>query len=402
MSDLMRVGELAQRHLDGLANAIELAELDAALRRDPAAAQRYVQAACLDADLRRLLRVAAVVPTRRVTRRVQRPAARPRLLPWLAVAALVLLALGVGWWELRPAPAIPAPFAQAGQSLPSGSPLTGEVAITGGGTVTLPAGAQAVAAGTADAPELHLDRGTAICQVASRAGRGPFTVVTPHGRLRVVGTAFTVAVADDTSLAVQDGVVEASTSTASVSVGPGGRTRLATGTAPRLFAAVQQTARTASPADWRNNSPGTVAAAAGTGPTGAPVVRFALGKDAAPWASTEWREGVDWRQGTGISLVVLGTGSGTSWSLELFDNAGPGPRPGGRDTYERFIVTFADDVVGWHERRFPFASFVRRQDLWPGLPNDGLGLGAVHGLSLIAGQPAARITVERIGVYAQP
>jgi len=49
------------------------------------------------------------------------------------------------------------------------------------------------------------------------------------------------------------------------------------------------------------------------------------------------------------------------------------------DTAERFVSSFRDDAVGWHEVTVPFSGFTRAADQPPGAPDDGLGLDQVWG-----------------------
>ncbi len=403
--------QLAGRYLDGLATAADLAELQAGLNADPALARVFVAQARLEGDLRLAHRTAAEPTSGRLTERIAQANQagarrsvrrhRPRRSRWLwplALAATLLLATGLLWWTTGLEAIIDCPFAVAGHGVPAGTSLSDSVDLAGGGRIELDAGAEAVADGTVGSPVLQLRRGRANCQVASRAGRGPFTVQTPHGDLRVVGTAFRVEVTDHTDLTVHEGVVEASCAGSIVAVMPGQRVRLTTGLPPSLFQAVDRVVRL----DWNNCNRGTTVASDGTGPTGTPMVKLQLTGVEHPWAGGLWPDGVDWRQASGLSLVYAGTGNGRSLEFELLDN-GPGARESGtgKDSYERFEVSFTDDRPGWQERRFPFTAFVRRKDLWPGMPNDGLTLAQVHGLTLISDRPQDELRIERIGLYTE-
>jgi hypothetical protein len=270
------------------------------------------------------------------------------------------------------------------------------VSINGGGSIVLAPGSTAVADGTPAEPVLRLGRGGADCTVAPRP-QGRFSIVTPHGSLAVVGTAFTVEVGDGTSVAVHEGIVEARAGDQRQAVGPGGVARFGAGAPLRAFLPILRPVPAAAAADW-NNSPGTRVTAVGAGPTGAPALRLDVRAGQVPWASCQWRPGVDWRDADGISLILSGSGSGQRILLEVMDD-GPDSVAGGRDAYERFAVEFRDDVVGWHELRFPFSSFARRKDLWPGMPDDGFGRERVHGISLIPVPAPYSCLIERIGIY---
>ena len=312
-----------------------------------------------------------------------------------------MVAVGILAWLAGSADAhkADAPFTVAGRAVPAGAALAGTVEISGGGSVILAAGSRAVADGTAAEPVLRLEHGSADCTVASRSS-GRFAVATPHGGMSVIGTAFTVAVGEDTRLSVREGTVEATAGGERLAVGPGGIARLGDAGPPRLYRPLLRTIRVATAEEWNNNGPGTSVTVVGPGPTGYPSVRLDFAAGSWPWASCIWRPGVDWRDADGISLVLTGTGSGRRLELELMDD-GPEAMAGGRDGYERFVVGFVDDAIGWHERRFPFTGFARRADLWPGMPNDGFGRERVHGLSLIGPESSARasLQIERIGLY---
>jgi hypothetical protein len=315
----------------------------------------------------------------------------------LPLAAALLAAVGILAWLAGGADpvAIDAPFISAGRAVPPGTALAGTVEIQGGGSVVLEPGSQAEAAGTGSEPVLRLDRGRVACVVAPRT-HGRFSITTPHGRMTVIGTVFSVEVGTDTMLSVREGTVEAIAGEDRQAVGPGAVARFAGGV--RLFRPILRSVRLDSAAAWNNNSPGTRVTAIGRGPTGEPAFRLDIRSGETPWASSLWRPGVDWRDVEGISLVISGTGTGQQVQLEVMDD-GPDPIKGQRDGFERFVVTFTDDVVGWHERRFPFSSFVRRRDLWSGMPDDGFGRARVHGLSLIPAQAPFSCAVERIALY---
>lgn len=410
MSGPSSIENLIARHLDGTAGPAEAAELDLAVRSDPEAAKAFARAALLDAGLRQLHRTAEVtaggitariaIAERRAAQRSARRTAprrrRSRLLAFpllLASAAALLVAVGAVVWLRQPASG---PFTVAGRQVVAGSALHGAVGIAGGGSIELSTDAVAMAAGDARDPVLRLVAGQVRCEVAPR-GEGAFHVETPHGGLRVLGTIFQVAVAENTRLRVERGLVEATAGGIAERVGAGGMALIAPGRPPEAYQAAARLLPTSDLAAWNNNSKGVTVVVAGDGPTGQPALRLDLSARSALWASCVWRPGVDWRDFAGVSLVMEGRGTGAKLQLEIMDN-GPASVSGKRDAYERFLVEFQDDRVGWHERRFHFAAFRRRQDLWPGMPDDGFGRDAVHGFSIIAHAPWQG-RIERVALF---
>jgi beta-glucanase (GH16 family) len=83
----------------------------------------------------------------------------------------------------------------------------------------------------------------------------------------------------------------------------------------------------------------------------------------------------DWSAFNSFAFWLYGTGSGTTLFIDLLENRNPGSTT---DDAERWTVTFADDVVGWHYFEFPFDTFVHKA-IGNGAPNDGLTLEEVHG-----------------------
>jgi ferric-dicitrate binding protein FerR (iron transport regulator) len=412
MTDLARLDVLISRYLDGLAGAADLAELDAAVCASPDAARRFAALARIDGDLRAASRASGGLVAGSITQRIaaaerqasrrsaRRFRTRSQRRRWvLPLAAALVAALGaLAWLAAGSDPVvIDAPFLSAGRAVPSGTVVHGTLEIQGGGSVVLEPGSQAEAAGSAAEPLLRLDRGRVACVVAPRA-HGRFAITTPHGSLSVIGTVFTVEVGADTLLSVREGTVEAIVGEDRQAVSAGAVARLGGGV--RLFKPTLRLLGIDAVSDWNNNSPGVRVTAVGDGPTGAPAVRLDLRSGVNVWASCRWRPAIDWRDADGISLILSGVGSGRQMQLEIMDD-GPEPAAGGRDGFERFVVTFADDVVGWHERRFPFTAFTRRVDLWPGMPNDGFGRERVHGLSLILDGAPFSCDIERIALYRE-
>lgn len=400
--------DLVHRYLDGLAGGDELAYLDHALRTQPAAARALAAAARLDADLRQLHRAdrATAPDTRRIRRRIQPP---QRRLWWPVLAAAAGLVSAIGLWLLLSGPAaappavpvVAAPFTRDGQGLAAGDALAGTVEVAGGGSVELAPGTVAVAAGDARHPVLELRAGTVDCRIAPRQEGTTFAVRTPQGSATVVGTRFRVVVADaSTRVAVAEGTVAvAGADAVATPVRAGGEAVLAAGRPLRVFAPVATVLATA-PAAWNNNSPDAVVTAAGSDPTGRSATRLVAPR-ANGWAGMLWADApVDWRRYQGLSVLVRGTGSGRSFDIEILDNR-VRAIPGIGDGCERYMTRLIDNSVEWRELRLSFATLYRRPDLWPGQPNDGLGLDRVHGLSLIGDAEGLDLVVGRIAPYVE-
>ncbi|WAB84338.1 family 16 glycosylhydrolase [Microcella daejeonensis] len=86
----------------------------------------------------------------------------------------------------------------------------------------------------------------------------------------------------------------------------------------------------------------------------------------------------DWSTYEGVGFWMLGTGSGTDLFLDVQDNRNPGSAV---DDAERYVVSFADDFVGWRFLTFDFSEFSRK-NIGNGAPDDGLTLTEVHGYAL--------------------
>ena len=83
----------------------------------------------------------------------------------------------------------------------------------------------------------------------------------------------------------------------------------------------------------------------------------------------------DWSAYDGISFNLFGQGTGATLSIGLLDNRFPTSTT---DDAERWDFDFADDIFGWRQISFDWASLAR-VDIGNGAPNDGLQLTDVHG-----------------------
>ena len=221
-----RAAALAFAHLDGTLTPAEQAELSALLLADPEAADAFVRVCRADGLLaesfRDTYRLAPVRPAPPPPRR--RRILRARLVRgprWpLALAAAVLIAVGVGYWNYRPEPAevveapAPARLARAiGCRWDGPAPgLGGGVAseqrfqlLDGVAEVKFATGVRVTAtAGTGlavlDTRRVRLDAGALTADVPP-AGVG-FKVETPAGVVTDLGTWFRVRVEKDGSTVV--------------------------------------------------------------------------------------------------------------------------------------------------------------------------------------------------------
>lgn len=377
---------LIARHLDGSATEAERTALDAALCSDPQAARALARAARIDAGLRLLHQAVEAPSGSSITARIayaegrvaQRSALRSRLrprrsvrfLPWLAMAASMLLAVGV-WWAARSA-----------DSFTTGDSLAGTVTIPGGGSISLSAEAQARVEGGTEAPRLLLDRGRAACEVATRTGRPPFTVVLAQGEVRVVGTRFVVVAGPTARVTVERGEVEVLGQGRTERIGAGAIALLAAGEPPAAFRPLSRLINAA----WSSSMPGHAAMPAGQGPTGVPSQRFTGGRD--HWFRMLWQTTPeDWSRFQGLSLVLRGHGRfQIALGLDEVEDA------------ERFVAGDLQPDATWREVRIPFEAFQRDKVFQPGLPNQVLMLDAVRGLAIHALEPID-LQVERVGLY---
>ena len=123
------------------------------------------------------------------------------------------------------------------------------------------------------------------------------------------------------------------------------------------------------------------------------VNRFTNGT-AARWLS------YDWRSLEGLSFWFFGANSGTEMFFDIFDNR---QLCSTTDDAERFRYRFWDDVAGWRLIRVRFDDLARK-DIGNGAPDDGLGLGKVHGWGIGAlgtGGPA-RLFVDDFRLLDDP
>lgn len=192
-----------------------------------------------------------------------RGVARMLRLPWLAAAAVLLLAAGVGAWLLGRPSASPTPSSRS-----LGRTLTGGlVAVRRGQDAQLPAGSEVFAGDALSAPQgggleladgstVKLDRGTGLTisppmtgervrlrldsgRVFVRAAHVPGSfVVAASAEVRVLGTVFGVEEAGGrTAVSVQDGRVAVSSAGKAIELVRGLSGAAAAGAAPELTGA---------------------------------------------------------------------------------------------------------------------------------------------------------------------
>jgi hypothetical protein len=212
------------RYLDGELNDREIGELLEWVAADPVNADLFARQCLLDQHTYELLQDGLVPPTSdrpSVERRARLPTAA------FAVAASVLMALGLVVWQLlptrsKPAAALPVVIAQsiggynaAGKPFRPGDQVgTGRLTLDRGVIrIDFSNGAQVAVEGPADLQildELHivLDRGVATAVIPESAVG--FAIDTSTARVVDLGTAFGISVGDDglTEVCVFDGEVE--------------------------------------------------------------------------------------------------------------------------------------------------------------------------------------------------
>jgi hypothetical protein len=92
-----------------------------------------------------------------------------------------------------------------------------------------------------------------------------------------------------------------------------------------------------------------------------------------------WAVSQDWTGYNSLDFYIEGGGTGRTLYLEVFDNMNSTTH-----SWEKFVISFADDFTGWQHKSVPFNSFVRKTVQDPGAPNDGLGLDEVWGIALLS------------------
>ena len=223
----MSPADLIDAHLEDDLDDAGRAQLEAWLLADPEHRRHFLRAVLDHQALQRLHAVHAPAG-----RQVRRPRGRKpaRRAPWLALAALLLLALGAGRW-LWPdaAMALPGPTVaeardgtvarddgplalEAGAALHSGDEVTvgddGDLALRfpDGTRIRLAAGSSARVEGGRTG--LHLLRGSLSAEVQPQRPGFPALFATPGATVTVIGTALDIATADgETRVAVTHGLV---------------------------------------------------------------------------------------------------------------------------------------------------------------------------------------------------
>lgn len=251
---------------------------------------------------------------------------------------------------------------------------------------------------------IGLDDGTLRASVVHQADGMALMIVTPQARVRIIGTRFSLAVADGgTRLEVSEGRV------GFTDVASGIESIVAAGAsavAGHVVAAVAPApARTSllDPCDdirrWfeSDNTPHSRMSHL-VEPTG--LVGSCLHFQAEPAANeTPWAfayiEPRDWRAWDGLSLGVKGTASGRHWIVEIIQ------REGGPDEDEHFVFEVTDDSAQWRVVTLPFSDFVRR-GYQPAIHarQDGLKLDGMVAISVLF--PAAiDLRVDQIELYGR-
>jgi ferric-dicitrate binding protein FerR (iron transport regulator) len=197
--------DLIRKLLDGLATDAEQKELDRLLAESPAAADAFARATRLDQALDRHFRSEQAIGTIKGRMRV---IARRRLVRIASVAASILVAIAVyfAWNHGKP-------LAYAnGRPIPVPVQVTGPLALTFPGESTridLGAGGALEIQGVEDGKLFLLLKGR--LQAAVDRQSSPMIVVTPHAKVRVLGTRFSLSVAGaSTRLEVTHGKVNLS------------------------------------------------------------------------------------------------------------------------------------------------------------------------------------------------
>lgn len=189
---------LVDAYADGTIAEADLQALQAALRADAGARQRFWRRQRLHAQLGAACRAASGAAEARPG-----PVIRPR---WLAAAAVLVAALGAGWawWPAAGTPRLD------GRRLTVGEAFTGPAVLTwdDGSRIIVDAGGRCRAGDNRMGPALSLDQGCLSAEIARQARDRRFSIATPDATATVLGTAFELATDGAVSrLAVEHGVV---------------------------------------------------------------------------------------------------------------------------------------------------------------------------------------------------
>lgn len=403
-----RLELIAARHLDGIATAEELAELNGMLA-DAAARERF-------ADI--CLQHASLVELGAGLAWAQRRRRRRRLLWLLPAAAAAALAIAVALRHASPAP--PRDVEEARQPLDAGAATGADGAALAPGTrvaaaaigweagatrVRLASGATAVI-GAAGGPALLLERGSLAAEVAPRPGR-PFAIATPLAEVGVVGTAFSVASAEGlTTVSVSQGSVRVRRNAdgAQLLLAPGGVAGIAA-SGPLDHVArelVLDECEEAPPAVARfalADTPGRMSMGpAPTSASGVGALRCVLHAPmpAGGFAIASFMPPAVWRLGghDGIAVRVRVDAPCRLW-VEVLGG-------GDHQQWERFDTLVALPRPGWNVVRVRWGDLRRREWQPPGAPERGLDPGEINGINLGIADPApTSFDIDRIAAWTR-
>lgn len=353
----------------GEAFSIRLAH-DAGLRR------RLREAACLDT----LLPIAMAAPPERNRLRV----------PLLALAAGLLIALGLALWPWPDRPRLRVAGALGGPAAWT-APADAEATVV----CEDPALRAAFAPGSAfrlladpPAAAIALERGRMEASVQPMRPGESWRIELPHGSLSIRGTSFAAIAGEHSStLVVREGLVAVRMAHAAADVGAGQELLLHPGLPALPLPAGRPLGPATAGSGWMAlGSPGCRPAAEPCDTPAGPGVRLAFADglaDAVGWAAAtrHWAgHGLDLSTGTALRCWFLGRGDGRTITIEL---SGP-PPAGDLERSERFVQTFIDDHAGWGVRRLPLNGFVRRSDWQPDhAPHAGFDPRSVHAITVI-------------------
>lgn len=420
-----RLDQLIDACLDG--DATVRPELEAALRASPEARHIWWRAIQIHAGMHGALRARSAAVSGARMRRA--PPRRNRTsvgfpLRWVvAVAALVMVAVGLLTWPPAAPPAVQTAVGGlaritvgtgVGRDLIAGDEVVATSATTiafagEATTVRLESGAR-LRVDRPDGIALVLTSGVVTIDAAPQPVDHPLRVTTPQAELRVIGTAFRVAVDRATDVRVDHGTVAVRSAGHEVRVSAGGEASCRAGESPRqggrLLRLIDNFIAGSDRSAWNNDSSSGLERQLvpegfldGSGCR----LRYLPDRDNPdPWAGMLFVTPQNWRDASGISIAMRGSGKGGIVLLEILDD-GPPSVPGDNDHAERFVAVIRDDRTGWREWRLPFSAFHRRpiQMQFPGAPDDGLTLSAVQGLSLIQQTAPLDVVVDRIGLYSE-